>query len=590
MRASLLSLLLYPVVTEPSLTLKGQAWLFAGGFVALAALIVTCGALVPAAPGESAAKPIGSTARILKWIALAFVPSSLMLGVTFYMTTDIASIPLFWVIPLSLYLLTFIIAFMRTPPWMRVVLGNMAPVVTLLLLFVIITKQSLDSPFLLISLHLLAFFLMALMCHSELAHDRPPSEFLTNFFLWISVGGVLGGIFNALIAPILFPYAYEYPIALCLGCLLVPKLNDDTAVAPRRAGRKRMLDILVPGIMLVVSANLTAFADLDWLWNLCAWLARNITSAMQSCGLDANLSAGRVHEGIIWALPLIACFLFIDRPLRFGLCVSAIVFVGEFKRANQEVHTERSFFGILKIQQDPRQDPYTRSLVHGTTLHGVQGIPAWPFIAVPDEARVDVTPIAPEAVAALAGGGPVFGFDWSKQPLTYYHRSGPVGHMFTVTRERNPQANVAMIGLGTGSVSCYADKNLALTYYEIDPTVKQLVADTPQYFTYVTDAKNRGANINIVLGDARLKLDEAVDAKYDLLLVDAFSSDAIPVHLLTKQAMELYLNRLTKNGLLGLHISNKFVKLEVVVARLADDLHLSRFSSTMIGWKIQKIP
>ncbi len=587
---SLLSLLTYPILTEPSLSLVEQAWLFAGGFAVLALLAFICGRtavahLRPDATDNQTLAPAAppTKLRIAKWIALAFVPSSLMLGVTFYMTTDIASIPLLWVIPLALYLLTFIIAFLRLPSWFRVVLGNIAPVVTLLLLYIIITQETLENPFLLIGLHLLAFFLLALMCHSELAYDRPPPQYLTNFFLWISVGGVLGGIFNALLAPLLFPLAYEYTIALTLGCMLVPKLNVEP-LSPKKAKQAWMLDYAIPAAMLVIVTWLAAVAGTDTMWEIANWILNKFNWLLRNCGVNRIvLNQWKIIYGINWAVPLICCFFFIDRPLRFGLCVAAIVLVGEFKRSNQEFHTERSFFGILKIrnESDEDHDLRSRSLVHGTTLHGRQGMRAWPELQ-----RIR------EPLSALIGPALVYSYDWPSEPLTYYHQTGAVGQLFQVTRERHPKANVAMVGLGTGSAACYADKDCALTFFEIDPTVKGLVADRKRdaawqarrqrnttfdtlrdpFFSYVIDAEERGADVKFVMGDARIKLESMPDARYDLLLVDAFSSDSIPVHLLTKEALELYFNRLTPDGLLALHISNKFVRLDLVVAKLAEAL------------------
>jgi hypothetical protein len=175
---------------------------------------------------------------------------------------------------------------------------------------------------------------------------------------------------------------------------------------------------------------------------------------------------------------------------------------------------------------------------------------------------------------ALLTLGAYHAWDFRQEPLTYYHRTGPVGHIMAAMQQDHPNAPFAMVGLGTGSVSCYAHKDQKLTFYEIDPKVKELVADTDEFFTYVGDARRRGANVDIILGDARLKLEES-DAKYQLLLVDAFSSDSIPVHLLTKEAVELYMNRITPDGRLALHISNKFVKLDLVVAKIAEELGLA---------------
>ncbi|CAN5211040.1 fused MFS/spermidine synthase [soil metagenome] len=609
---SLISLLAYPLITEPSLKLNEQAWFWAVGFVVFLGLVFICGkrslALCPNAnevPPPAAAHDKIPALRIVKWVALAFVPSSLMLGVTVYMTTDIASIPLLWVIPLALYLLTFIIAFARTPSWIRIVLGNVAPVVTLLLIYVIITQQSFNgNQFWLLALHLITYFLVALMCHTELAHDRPQPQFLTDFFLWISVGGVLGGIFNALLAPILFPLAFEYPIALGISCLLVPSFDSNEKTDQNRVARARIFDIFIPLVLLVIVAWLTVFADNEFFVKVCKWLANKITDMMQFFGVNIEIAAEKMKDGLVWAVPLIVCFFFIDRPIRFGLCVAAVLFVGEFRRANmgQEIDTERSFFGIIKVQDDrnylydfqkdadgnlfvnerdrkvlkarldakgnPDSYSYIRSLVHGTTLHGKQGVIPFPL------SSEDTGDTLEAPFAAITGWAGIFAYDWRSEPLTYYHRTGPVGHMFQVARERSTKPNVGMVGLGTGSVSCYANKNLDLTFYEIDPTVKKLV-EPDKYFTYVSDAKARGGKVDFVLGDARLKLEEKTDAKYDLLLVDAFSSDSIPVHLLTKEALELYMNRLTENGLLGLHISNKYVKLEFVVEKLAKELGLT---------------
>ena len=575
---SLISLLGYPLVTEPSLRLVEQAWLFAGGFLLLMVMFFVCGAAVkrPNLYEKMAGKPDLQTppvkepeptlGRKLKWLALSFVPSSLMLGVTFHMTTDIASIPLLWVVPLALYLLTFIIAFAKTPNWFRTALANISPVITLLLVFVLVSQTAIDNTFLSLGLHLTAYFLTALLCHTELARDRPSAAYLTTFYLWISIGGMIGGIFNALIAPIAFPLAWEYPITIAIGCMLIPKLADEKSkltgeAAKMYEGKQRLFDIFVPIAMLAGVAALTAFWGFDTFTDLCKWISIQSTSLLAFCGLNIMLMPRNVAILIAYALPAMICFLFIDRPVRFGLCVAALLFVGYFRQHDKTiVRTERSFFGILKVEENQ----YFRKLVHGTTLHGTQSIDPWPYL---DELK--------EPLSAAIGPAGVYGYDLRQKPLTYYHETGPVGHVFRVLRETDPTAHFAMVGLGTGSVSCYARPGQKLTYYEIDPKVKALVADTNKYFTYVTDARERGADVEIVLGDARLKLEEHTDRKYKLLLLDAFSSDAIPIHLLTKEAVELYLDRLTDDGILAVHISNKFVNLEPVVGRIAEKLGLT---------------
>jgi spermidine synthase len=662
---SLISLLGYPIFIEPNMTQGDQTWFWAIGFLGLVGLIVLCGRAAvnplgvpptPAAVGakagdgqnfvgpQSGGQPGGkvptaaapraaarpeatlpaeeapSWMRTAKWTMLAFVPSSLMLGVTFHMTTDIASIPLLWVGPLALYLITFIIAFGRVPPWFRVLIGNLAPVMILLLVFLMISEVKPGTGLELL-LYNLTFFAAALMCHYELARDRPSPKYLTTYFLIMSFGGVLGGIFNSLVAPLVFTHAYEFPLALIFACLMVPKLNPlendpkeskmsgttalaaDVAAGVTTAGYgyafrwlfrlvdqnkqvARVLDVLVPVLVGV------GFWQLQQLAETSEWYRKMLVNVSQT--LPERVGENTVRIIVTYALPVMVCFFFVDRPLRFALCVAAILMpVKITTESERAVHTERSFFGILKIKEftaleqlmvdrsdkehpvlvrDAKGAPIVmhkvtvRQLVHGTTLHGTQMV---------DEVRHPYDDLQLLTFGNpwdnLAVAGAQTAYDLRQEPLTYYHRTGPVGAMFAeLARRGKQQEPVAMVGLGTGSVSCYARRGDRLTFYEIDPAVKKLVYDTDKYFTYVTDAKRRGANLDIRMGDARLKLKQDTDRKYALLLVDAFSSDSIPVHLLTVEAVQLYLDRLTDDGILALHISNKYVRLEPVVAAIAE--------------------
>ncbi|MBP3956558.1 spermidine synthase [Gemmata sp. G18] len=593
---SLISLLGYPFFIEPYMAQGAQTWFWAVGFIALAGLIALCGKAAanplgvpptakivekPAAPvtARAAGEPPPSWARMAKWTALAFVPSSLMLGVTFHMTTDIASIPLLWVGPLALYLVTFIIAFSRVPAWFRILIGNLAPVMILLLVFLLISGVN-PGVGLSLLLHLLTFFAAALMCHYELARDRPSPQHLTTYFLVMSFGGVLGGIFNSLLAPILFTDDYEYKLVLIVSCLMVPRLAAEEEGDPNYSTRRTglILDIVIPGLVALAFWQLQKAGGFQTYVNAVRGLARSL-----------EISDNTIHVIFSFALPVMVCFFFVDRPLRFALCVGAILGISVARENNRDVvRTERSFFGILKIDKeetyfessfkDPDGKPiygggfeYLR-LVHGTTLHGTQA----KKLSNRPKDLLFMSTLDPWNNIAVTGT--LTNFNMREEPLTYYHRTGPVGAIFSELRTRkggaDARSHVAMVGLGTGSVSCYAVKGQKLTFYEIDPAVKRLVADTDEYFTYVTDARTRGAELDFRLGDARLKLKEDVDRKYSLLLVDAFSSDSIPVHLLTTEAVQLYLDRLTDDGILALHISNKYVKLEPVVAAIAEKHNL----------------
>ncbi|HET6573166.1 MAG TPA: hypothetical protein VFG68_06160 [Fimbriiglobus sp.] len=631
---SLIALLGYPLMIEPSLTLASQAWVWAGGFVLLMGLVYLCGQAassplrpVPkrkpaptARPGTPAvADPTApTTLQKLRWLALAFVPSSLMLGVTFHMTTDIASVPLLWVIPLALYLLTFIIAFGRTPSWFRPVIANLSPVLTLLLVFVLtskVTSRDGFTAFMALSIHIVVYFFTALLMHSELARDRPDPRHLTGYYLWMSLGGVLGGVFNALIAPVFFHGAYEYPITIAVGCLLIPSLSDDAEPRPVPVGWRRwrpvMLDVLIPLAMLCLISWLTVLPEqADWFVAACGWVAEKITAALQFCGLSAAVSYDTIRLLSVYAVPCVLCFFFIDRPVRFGLCVAAVLAVGYYRAAQAEstVMSARSFFGILHVENYGERDGLLRfdstdpadgtvrhlarpfdfwfyRLLHGTTLHGMQATESTTFPVVDDVKVLG----AMSPWNALLTRGAQTAWDFRQEPLTYYHRTGPVGKIFHRFRAIDPTGDVAMVGLGSGTVAAYARPGQKLTFYEIDPTVIALVehprvmnpeevakGEKPLMgpFTYLADARRRGATIELVLGDARLKLEEQTDRRYGLLLVDAFSSDSIPVHLLTREALLLYKDRLTEHGLLALHISNRYIDLEPVVGLLAKETGL----------------
>jgi len=602
---SLISLLGYPIFIEPQLTLVQQAWLWTGGFAVLVVLVGCCASAAnnPLRPPPRQAATVLDTGPAptwvdrLRWLGYAFVPSSLMLGVTFHMTTDIASVPLLWVIPLALYLLTFIIAYAKLPGWFRPLIGNLSPVLSLLLVFVLTSGAMANFPFYSLLIHLVVYFFTALLMHSELARARPNPKYLTEYFLWISVGGMLGGVFNALIAPMVFRLDYEYPIAIALGCMLVPALTE-SARAPTLLARRLglTLDVAIPLLMVGLVLGLFAVAEkTTWFAPAVAWSAEAITSTASRLGLRYVMARETLVLLPLYALPCMLCFFFIDRPARFGLCVAAVL--GTTLYRNNDIgsaeHSVRSYFGIMKIEKyevpyrpffvpftDPAEpvnedgtpkiflnmhaQPF-RKLLHGTTLHGVQAVGTWTVPLRDDLQRL----AAGDPWGVLAVAGMQQAFDFSQEPLTYYHRTGPVGAIVHRLRQLDPLGHIGMVGLGTGSVSCYARPGQELTYYEIDRHVVEMM-ERGEYFTYVNDAKRRGATVNIVLGDARLKLETTAD-RYGLLLIDAFSSDSIPIHLLTKQSMELYKSRLTERGLLALHISNRYIDLEPVVARLAAD-------------------
>lgn len=569
---SLLVLLGYPLLAEPLLRVREQTWVFAGGFVLLLALTALCGraALRPLRPPALMAEPVPvETAPLptdrnkFRWLLLAFVPSSLMLGVTTHLTTDIAAIPLLWVVPLGLYLLTFIVAFSKGGDRLRKPLHSLTPIVILLLVFVL--SSSLPLPIgLLVLAHTGAYFVVSLAMHTELAAARPHPSHLTTFYLWVSVGGVAGGVVNGLLAPLLFPLPLEYGAVLVLACLLVPRGEPAAPPAAEpdpKAGLKLMLDGLVPFLMVILCMGLRfvmvqKFADAAGVQkNIGQWVGEWLTGVCRFSGVAVTIDGGTVGLLLTFGPPCLLAFVFADRPVRFTLGVLAVLFVHywlEFRNPAALV-TTRTYFGVLIVQEDVHWrlpgvngEVRFRQLMHGTTLHGSQ------------------FPHDPVAEAVYPG--------LSQAPLMYYHRTGPVGDLFAGLPT---DGRVGMVGLGAGATAAYMNSGQAITFYEIDPKVVELVDGPKAHFTYLNDARDRGASVTHVLGDARLTLARHTGDPYHLLIIDAFSSDSIPLHLMTVEAMRLYADRVTPDGLIGIHISNRFMDLAPVVAALARECGLS---------------
>ncbi|HXT41060.1 MAG TPA: fused MFS/spermidine synthase [Candidatus Angelobacter sp.] len=523
---SLAALLSYPTLLEPRLRLGQQVRAWTIGYAALAVLVALCGIALwrgrrvesecvespsetprPDAPGGSVA-----LARRLFWMALAFVPSSLMLGTTQYLTTDVASIPLFWVVPLAIYLLTFVLAFARRGLFPARWTGLLLAVATLAVMFQMLTHGT-HPVWLVIGMHLFVLFFAAMVCHGRLADDRPAPLHLTEFYLCLSLGGALGGLFDALVAPNIFNNVAEYPLVLVFACLLRPR-REATASTPAQLG----FDVALPLLLAVLA----------------------IGAALTVPALEIKFAAWR--NALAIGVPVVIAFTFVDRPLRFALGMAAVLTGGWFYSGayGRVIHAERNFFGVSRVTVG--STGAFHYLVHGNTLHGAQHT---------DAGR-------------------------RCEPLTYYHRTGPLADVFREFDARPASPNVAAVGLGAGSVICYSEPGQHWTFYEIDPAVIRVAQDT-NLFAYL--GRCARADFNIVSGDARLRLAEAPPGHYGLIVLDAFSSDAIPVHLLTREALGVYLKKLAPGGLLAFHISNRSLDLEPVVGALARDAGL-----ICVGW------
>jgi hypothetical protein len=536
---SMLALIAYPVLVEPEFSLPDQSRIWALGYAVYAVLVVACAVALWRGRHDA---PLGVTAkqpptpppswpRRLRWVLLAFVPSSFLLGTTTYISTDIAPIPLLWVIPLALYLLSFIVVFAKKPAVSHALAGRLLPIAGLMLTLVLLTgaTELRGLPVsVLISLHLGTFYLAALVAHGELARDRPATDHLTEFYLWMSVGGVLGGAFNALLAPIIFQRTglAEYPLVIVLACMIRPAcaLANSQAKAPAPAsapvgGRFSPWTVILPAGIGALTVGLVY---------LTAWLRMELSP---------------LRTGVMFGLPCVLVYTLVDRPVRYGLGLAALLLAGIVNPDQSLRHLERNFFGVLKVAEahDSQRGRF-RILYHGNTIHGQQSLD-----------NLDA--------------------DGRHEPLTYYHRTGPIGHLFEEWLDVQPAGRrVAAVGLGTGSLAWYARAGDDWTFYEIDPAI-QRIAEDPAYFNFLSEC--RTDQRRIVLGDARLKLEEAADHSFDLIVLDAFSSDSIPMHLITAEALALYQQKLASGGIIAFHVSNRYLRLQPIVGKLAEQARLA---------------
>ncbi len=513
---SFLALLSYPFVFEPIFTLRMQNLLWTGGYGLLIALIAACGlllwrspALVPDRVVAESEVPPPSLATQARWVFLAAVPSGLLIAVTAHISTDVAAAPLLWVLPLSLYLLTWVLVFQTRPllPHKWMLRAQPVAIAGVIVLLAVGGEQNL---LLTLGGHQLGFFVIAMACHGELARTRPPARYLTGFYVALSFGGMVGGLFAGLIAPNVFSWIAEYPILIVLAALCRPIGNE------RWPGLSR------------------------WLWPLAVAIALLLIVPSQMKGeMFERFEAHRIYlAGGVAVLGMLLALVFDTARLKLAaIAALALVLVRVYPTDDGRVDTVRSFFGVHKIVTTPGGRYHV--LMHGTTIHGAQK-----FL------NADGTPVA---------GRP--------EPISYYHKDGGIGQAITAVRERKgAPLRVAAIGVGSGTLACAAAPGEAWKFFEIDQTMVDTARDT-RYFTYVQSCQ---PDFKPVIGDARLTFAREADGLYDLIIVDAYSSDAIPIHLATQEAMKIYKDKLAPQGVVLMHVSNRHLELASVVVGIAD--------------------
>lgn len=516
---SLLALLSYPLVSESSIGLSDQQQYWSIGFVCLLALVMLCMSFFKYSSAHSVTETPTATPLLdqpdlkqkLHWLLLSLVPSSLLIGATHYIGTDIASVPLLWVIPLALYLLSFILVFSNLNDKLHPWISFIHPWVIVPFLIYFFSDEKLANYTLEIMLHLLVFFICIMVCHGELAKRRPHPAYLTQYYLIMSLGGMLGGVFNNFVVPFIFDDLYEYPLMI-IATLLLNNFNiKQYAAIPSRIYKTALLAYI--GFFIIVLAD----------------------------------NHQHIGNDLVLALIIIAVvgnyYIFHKNLLYLFLYSSLIVScTTSFKPDDEQTLLQtRNFYGVLTVTQsrlagDGLESGILHSMYSGTTQHGAQ--------IINNSNRCT--------------------------PVSYYGKQGPIGQLFQSYQASNNHWQVGIIGLGSGALGAYAKPNQNWHFYELNPAVISM-ATTPEYFSYLHDCMSQYA---IYGGDARLTLAKQAAHNFDLLVIDAFTSDSIPTHLLTREALQLYLSKLSEHGLLAFHISNHYLNLEPVLSDHARQLGL----------------
>lgn len=512
---SLAALIGYPLIFEPLLGLRQQTFLWSIACAAFVALLLLCGASAwreshgrHRSPATQTGLGSPSWKSRLRWVLLAAAPSSLMLGVTQHITSEIAAAPLLWLIPLTLYVLTFVLAFARRQLFPAAWVNRLQPLLVVLLALVL----PLNNYSSVLVLHLVVFAVTAMMCHSELARTRPAVQHLTEFYLCLAIGGAAGGVFNALIAPIAFNSVLEYPLALALAC----GLRNTAAARPAPLWKDLWPALAIAaGFAALLATGFRPFTHGTW----------SVVAYLQIVG--------------------VGLYVLQHRPPRFALAVLVVLLVTPIiHSADRILERDRSFFGVHTVLTDDTRKFHV--LMHGITIHGAQYI----------DPQHRLT------------------------PTTYFHPDSPIGQLFSVLGKEGDIRRVGVIGMGVGTLSCYRAPGREWTFYEIDPVVVRLAQDA-RYFDFL---RRCAPDAQIVVGDGRLSLARAPAAAYDLIVIDTFSSDAIPAHMITREALALYLSRISERGVIMFHVTNEYLDLVPVLARLAAE---ARVAALMPGPRME---
>lgn len=532
-------LLGYPLLVEPALRLSDQATAWGWGYGLFALLSSGCGLLAiakqradaPDAGGDAQAGPAGTTWRQRgRWVLLALLPASLTVGASAWLSSRLAAIPLLWVVPLALYLASFVIAYARVGPRAVALATRATPWVVVLALGVVATEAHFPL-WVAVGIAFGALFAACVAMHGRLAAERPTPAGLTGYYLVLALGGALGGVVTSLIAPLVLRAVIELPLALAISAAVVGWMSGDA-----RDARRTLLAAAAAAVAGLVLFATPAGAVFE---RPALWLAR----------ARGDEKAAMVALVKLWTLALAilaAARWTTRRGVERGVVLAAglvAALVGESVDASV-IHRDRSFYGTLAVSTEGTK----HVLMHGSVLHGSQDL------------------------AADARG----------TPRSYYQPQSPIGRVFQDLEERSEHPPVAVIGLGVGTLAAYHAEGQELTFFEIDPAVVRVAKD-PRLFTFLADAEAGGAKVKVVVGDGRLELAKEADRRFGVIVVDAFSDASVPTHLLTVQAMQLYARKLGEDGVVAFHVSNGYLDLSKVVASSARAVELAAMRTSQPG-------
>ncbi|MDA0807435.1 MAG: fused MFS/spermidine synthase [Planctomycetota bacterium] len=532
---SILGLLAYPFVVERMFDLNSQGLAWSIGYGTLVGLTIACGVLTwselqrgrtGTSDADSDANPVGEEAtprmklverpmtklrrlRRLRWVVLALVPSAMMLAVTTRITTDVAAVPLFWVLPLVAYLATYINAFARKP---LLKFERLLPILFPALM--VAAWMSLVGPGsqLRAGFEIIIFLICGIVLHGELAADRPLTEYLTEYYFWMSLGGCLGGTLVGIIAPSVFPSYVEFPLVLVLAALTQQECPTVSTGSLYRGVR------VVGTVILCGTAMVACFAH---VW------ASSLATTSQFVGFAA-----------------LGVFFLMNNSRGIALAMALVLIPPALLPDTNSLARKRTFFGVHEVtfEEDTEIGLRVHLLAHGTTIHGEQ-------VIAPAELQ--------------------------KIPRTYYVPTGPIGEALTLAGAEQENRRVALIGLGSGALMTYSKQGDQFDFFEIDPAVRDIAQD-PKLFTYLSCGEGKQ---RVIIGDGRIKLAETKEGTYDVIVLDAFGSDSIPIHLLTADALDIFMSRLKSDGTLIIHISNRHMDLEPVPGRYASERNLPALAS-----------